>query len=155
MSKEKPEGFTEGRIRSDKLLNGIKAMSKKNKKYYNNGINEIKCLEDEVPEGYVKGRLKIRKIRDYSNMSEETKAKIGAATKKAWESAEYRKRQTESHKNKPMSENAKNKLSKRLTGTKIVNKDGHEKRISADDVEKYLNEGWVLGFTKNHVASCG
>lgn len=79
MAKEKPEGFTEGRIKSEKLLNGVNAMNKNNKKYYNNGFNEIKCSDDEVPEGYIKGKLK--KIRIYTNVSDETKNKISNSVK--------------------------------------------------------------------------
>lgn len=54
------------------------------------------------------------------------------------------------HKGKGYSESAKEKQRKKMLGTKIVNRDGHEKRIHEDELEKYLSEGWRIGFTDEH-----
>lgn len=49
-----------------------------------------------------------------------------------------------------MSEEAKHKQSISRLGTKIVNKNGKEKRINKEELEEYLSDGWLLGFTEEH-----
>ena len=58
---ECPEGFTKGRLpKSEEVKNkiGLKAAGKK---WYNNGLISKLFLPDNVPEGWVPGRLNVRK----------------------------------------------------------------------------------------------
>ncbi len=42
-------------------------------------------------------------------------------------------------------ENTKNKISETLKGSKWINKSGNVKYIKDNEVEKYLNDGWIIG----------
>jgi hypothetical protein len=59
----------------------------KGRKWYRDPVtNECRMLKptDEIPEGWVKGRVRSNGNRDYKNVSEEHKIKVSESMKKAW-----------------------------------------------------------------------
>lgn len=178
---ECPEGWWAGRTHSN--IN-YKDVSKKlsGKTFYNNGVKEKMFIEGQQPEGWEKGRLastceKLSKANKgkhpftdgvtqifayecpegfkpgYSEeyissrnnglknssykISDDTKAKISSSVKTLWEDDNYRNKYVDSHKNKI-----------------VVHLNNIEKRIPKEELEVYLNEGWVKGMSDEHREHC-
>ena len=70
-------------------------------------------------------------------MSDDTKAKISSSVKTLWEDDNYRNKYVNSHKNKI-----------------VVHLNSIEKRIPKEELEAYLNEGWVRGMSDEHREHC-
>ena len=125
------------------------------------GIRDLRIKEHELEyylkDGYRRGitnshpnPLKGR------NMPEEWKKKLSEGQRRRFETScgtmlgkhlteEQRKKCSEAHKGTHMSLESKTKLSNRLKGSRIMNKDGINKRVLADEVDHFLNAGWLPG----------
>lgn len=84
--------------------------------------------------------------------TEETKSKISENIKLKWQDVEYRKSVIDKRINRKVSDEQKQKASvsnigKNL-GKKKINKNGIEKSVSKEELDLYLNNGWILGCKK-------
>lgn len=153
MAREKPEGFEEGRIKTDVLNNGIKKMNADREIWFNNGIEEIKCKECNKPDGFIKGKLKKKRI--YTNLSQATKDKISESVSKLWEDDKYRQNMIDKHKEYRVNDETKLKLSIKNKWLKVIHKGDNEKRVHTDEINIYLNDGWEIGQSEKHKLNNG
>jgi len=87
-------------------------------------------------------------------LSHETRAKISAAMKKRFMNHEAKEKVAASvkkiHAARP---EWRKKLSDRVKSHRWVNKDGVNKMVPVEDVERYINEGWCKGVARK--VACG
>ena len=130
--------------------------TEKGKAWYNNGVSESKYFDGEEPEGWVRGRITVKNdgtpvfkhSRGYS-LNDETRAKISAAMKKRFMDPKEKEKVAASvkklHAARP---EWRKKLSDRVKSHRWVNKDGVNKMVPVEDVERYIGEGWHKGVAR-------
>jgi len=89
-------------------------------------------------------REKVMKNRYGFHHSEETKKKMSKAASNSW-TPERHKQAHESGNYKGWTNQDPEKIRKARTGTKMINKDGIQKSVKQEELDKWLNEGWKLG----------
>ena len=117
---------------------------------------------------------KLSKIRKGRKLTAEHKRKIGLTSigrKQSKESIlkrtskttgmkrtqEFKDRMSEIAKNRTFSEETKRKIglaqlgNKKALGMKHINKDGKSKMVNANEVDKYLNQGYKLGMDRSYI----
>ena len=76
--------------------------------------------------------------------SDEAKAKMSAAKKGKPKSEEHRDKLSDANKGKILSDVVKSRISASLTGRKEITNGTQRKRVHLEQLESFLNDGWVL-----------
>jgi hypothetical protein len=89
-------------------------------------------------------------IRKGAILSEETKEKISKTNKKVMQDKGIRQKISEKAKLRRHSNETKEKFSRRVSNTTWIKKNNKSKMVQAEELEKYLKEGWVKGRIMNN-----
>lgn len=88
------------------------------------------------------------------NLTDETKAKISLGMKKHFEDKDARDNLSTSMKKAHAARpDWRKKMSERVSSRRWVNKDGVNKMVPVEDVERYIGEGWHKGVARK--VACG
>ena len=164
--------FTEEHKQKISKANKGKTISKEHiEKLRQASIGNKNCLGKKAS---LETRLKMSALRKGRKLTAEHKRKIGLTSigrKQSKESIlkrtskttgmkrtqEFKDRMSEIAKNRTFSEETKRKIglaskgNKYSLGRKHINKDGKSKMVNANEVDKYLNQGYKLGMDRSYI----
>lgn len=112
---------------------------------------ESRKKSSEANKGKILSLEHIQIIKDTHTgkvVSEETRRKLSIANKGKKRTLEQNKENRERNLGNNHTQETKNKLSKAFSNMVWINNTGNNKRVLSEDVQAWLNKGWVLGRIK-------